>query len=149
MHVNKGGHYARLTCCELRFANGMRRLRVRVEVEPDNKTWQRTVLSELKREALRMAGVEDEGILQREWLASDVGRCGKMRWGWAAHVWSVSGAPEDGMLWLSASETRVETYMWGAGKRSGMLTPHGGSLSWRGKLRTWRIKWKVDFSRDV
>jgi len=38
MHVDEGGHYARLTCCELRFANGMRRVHVRVEVERDIKT---------------------------------------------------------------------------------------------------------------
>ena len=98
-------------------------------------------------------------------MASDVGWCGNaLRWSWRrydtlvdgpaqmevepADVWSVSGAP-DAIRWLSAGETHVKIYMWGAGKRSGMLTPYDGSWSWRGKLRTWRIKWKGDFSRDM
>jgi len=43
-----------------------------------------------------------------------------------ADVWSIFGAP-DGMRWLSVGETRVKTYMRGAGKKSGVLTPYGGS----------------------
>ena len=161
-----GGHCARVICWELRFASGMRRVCVRVEVKREVKTWQwGAVLSEVKREVQRKAGVNGKSISQRRWLMNDVGKWGDaLQWIWRsdgmlvdvsvimevgpADVWSIFGAP-DGMRWLSAGETRVKTYMWGAGKRSGMLTPYGGSWSWRGKLRTWRIEWKWNFSRDM
>jgi len=60
------------------------------------------------------------------------------------HVWRISGAP-DAMRWISAGEIHVATYMWGAGKRRGMLTPYCGYWSWRGKLRAWQTRWRGGF----
>ena len=119
-----------------------------IEVKRAIKTWQRgTKLSELTRKATRKAGVEGEDITQREWLGEKFGKA--LRWLWRrddelfnisavmeigpAHVWSIFGAP-DVMLWLSACEIHIETYMWRACKLGGMLTTYGGRWSWRGKL---------------